>query len=335
MAAIELNRLRIPRPLQGTGLEAGERISIPIVLDLVDPIPNLEFVVKSDPELLKVADFKASDRLAGAVEVLKPSTGELHIRTLGTNGEAIQAGLDSIGLLECAASFNNGSPVISVELNSLVPSVSGSVAHFVVTNSQAPGLELCATRDGSLELGIHFDAETSAVNLINLLLRHPVGTLSLVNPQVANGAAQKIETHLQASQIPGQSSLLVYHPLGEALEGEPLTLNLVYEGGPLGDSEPLGFAVAVMEARLGPETKHIRGSGLSVQANSIDSCDSSDGKCQEEMTNVGMRQIMALLEYLFQGAPAPACLGVYDRNGDGSVNLSDIVNMLNSIQKGP
>ena len=48
---------------------------------------------------------------------------------------------------------------------------------------------------------------------------------------------------------------------------------------------------------------------------------------------VDRNDAMALLNYLFQGGPAPKGIDQADANGDGSVNISDVVRLLHKTQQ--
>lgn len=202
----------------------------------------------------------------------------------------------------------------------------------------AETLELggCFTADESLELALGLSPESiAAANHLDLAVTFPEGLFSLQEHRLSVEESEA-ETGLLLEDRSEEGFLraLVYEPGGGPLgvgivAGRLLELTLAPrepQAAPLGDIRAL-----VTAAFQGARPVTCEGGVLPLPNANLEPCAEGGVGCDDIEANLGAAQIVEALEHLFLGTPEPHCPHLYDRDGDGALQLQDVSLLIREV----
>ncbi len=259
---------------------------------------------------------------------------------LDTDGSGSVGAADFRAILQSLAGFDVADRDVSARVRNLhFPARRESNDDSLFENLPAGPTDLvlsaCVPEEGSLEVRAALREEPALrLSSLSLALRYPHRLLALRRGFLPEGAGGSIELHIEDSE--GNARILVHaadgEPFARILPGEDL-FKMVFEPTVSNlDGEVSGgewtVEASVENAHFGPTRQTLTAVGLALGENPTTPCPSGTEDCALEAQASGEAGILAVLEYLFSGAPPPHCLEGFDWNADGVVDLSDAVALI-------
>lgn len=330
-ATVHLNRVRLPDALAKRGLQGGESISIPLLLDLDQPLEELELAIAADPPILAFDRLQPTLRLPGQAELMHESPGTLQILVKAAGGgPAVAPGFGAIGELECRVATREDIESVAVTLSPTSPAVTGSSARIpLATGEPVLKLELCTTGPEDWAVDVSLADGAPDANLLRFALRYPEVIRALDAKGLGQGYDRPTEVHIEESPGVGRAEVLLYQRDGSSLASPGKEVPLARVA--LSASQPgqpflrPSLEATVLEASLGPEATLIRSDHLNVGASSVLPCSPAGEDCAALRERFDMGRIFAAFRYLFQDGEEPACYEAHDVDGDGMVELREVL----------
>ncbi len=341
LATVQLGTARFPVALRWQTLTVGERVRVPVLLDLDRPLHELDLIVASDPDRVEIHGFEAGARLLSEVEQRREQPGALRIVAPARKQSLVTTGCGAIGYVTVEVVNTGDANSVPLALETSTTSLAGSKIEVGVAEADAPGLELdiCAgqARSGAegWELALYLNPVAPDANLLRFELEYPEVIRALAARGVSRDSKRAIEVHVEDAAERGAASVLVYQPRGVPLRvaagGEAVARIALAPDGVGVSSSRLEFAGRVTHAALGAESSSIASGHLRVDRRELESCGPAGEDCEVALKSPDLGQALELLGFLFEGRTEPACLRAHDLDGDGAVAARDALEMIRRL----
>jgi len=311
-----------------TDSTAGGRLEIPLLLDLLEPAESLELLVRIEGEGLRIDRFQGSARMLGEFEVRQASPAELRISLAPRKDarEALLAGLQPIGTLSLAVNGQARQDNISITIESLTDGIEGSSVQIPGEREQGEVLDLaaCSPDRETWNVSVRLPGRVADASYLSFRLKYP-RVVRLIEARLRGPRNSTTELFVHESG-PGEASVVVQNP-----DGEPLVefnnrtaelLGLRFDRSALTETAPVAVEAQITAAYSGAESLAGEGRAVVLPAEAIADCIQNDD-CENAQPHMG--RFIRLLGHLFQGAPQPPCHEVNDLDGDGRMEIRDVV----------